>query len=110
MRRPKTFSEYTDTWFSEVIDYGRPATSLMEKADEILALVPNRKNLERLYNEVLDRAGMFSSADKHAKAILNKEFRKEFRFQFSTMHRTKGQCSATSEFFSLLRQALHYNP
>ena len=101
----KNYNEETDKWFNAVKVEDKAKANILNFIKE---KAPTRKNLEGLmkllYDAELD--GMYTTAQD----IINGEFSHEFRFRY---HDSKqdfpGKVSATSSFFSTVRQAISYN-
>ena len=101
----KYFTEETDKWFDGVKVDDKAKANILNFIKE---KAPTRKNLEGLmkllYDAELD--GMYATAQD----IINGEFSHEFRFRYHDSKRDfPGKVSATSSFFSIVKQAITYN-
>ncbi len=108
-----TFSTDTDKWFDAVVDN---SSDLDEKAKEIITFTTKeatKSNLETIGVKI-SKSISFSAVAKHAlqaqiKKIKTGKYKKEFKYQYGGKKGSGGKTSATSEFFSMLHQALTYN-
>lgn len=114
MPQPDIFSQHCHEWYGDLIEYGNTPSELRT---QILTLasanIANRRRLEQMIPllEQLPEALRVKMV-KQGKAILNLEYAgrgRPFRFSFNTHSRWQGQCSAASEFFSMIQQGLAYN-
>jgi hypothetical protein len=115
MSEREPFSQHVDGWFEPMIRFGAKPSDLKTQIVALTdrSLTPNRRSLEKVIGllEQLPKR-LRTKLVAQAKAVLNREYtgpKKTFRFTFSTHSPLSGQCSATSEFFSMLRQAITYN-
>lgn len=110
------FYQQVDQWFDSLGKLGQRFKSLKNQiADLTNAAIPNRRRLEKLIT-LLEQlpARLKAKLVPQAQAIIAGEYSgrgsgKSFRFTYNKISRWQGQCSATSEFFSQVRQAITYN-
>jgi hypothetical protein len=113
---PKSnFSMQVDEWFSRLSEFGNETSELKDQIVELSsANIPNRRRLDKmiLLLEQLPATPQFVKLITQANAIITGDYSgrgKEFKFAYNRVSRFQGQCSATSEFFSMIRQAITYN-
>ena len=108
------FNTDTNAWFENLIQFGKTPSPLK---DQIIALakvdIPNRRRLEKMIELIEQLPAKFLPMLYQAKAILNRKYSKrgkdnEFKLTYNNISKWRGQCSATSEFFSMIDQAITY--
>lgn len=110
------FYQQVDQWFDSLGKLGQRFKPLKAQIVELVsAAIPNRRRLEKLI-PLLEQlpARLQAKLVPQAKAIMAGEYSgqgssKSFRFRYNSISIWQGQCSATSEFFSMIRQAITYN-
>ena len=112
------FNNDTYIWFSVIADtsYSWSKHPVIKEIKAILKEIPNKKNLLKVIYLIKTnyRADGWMDFLKQAKDVVagkydGRGYKKEFRRRYNTVSRLSGQCSATSELFALLDQALNYN-
>ena len=101
----KYFNKETDKWFDDVKVEEKAKAGILNFIRE---KAPTRRNLEGLMKLLYDAGldGMYATAQD----IINGEFSHEFRFRYHDSKRDfPGKVSATSSFFSIVKQAISYN-
>ena len=110
------FYQQVDQWFGPLSTYGKKGTKLKVQIAELAAAaIPNRRRLEKMI-PLLGQlpARLKAKLVPQAQAVMSGEYSgpgrsKSFRFRYNAISIWQGQCSATSEFFSMIRQAITYN-
>ena len=122
------FNDHTDGWFDALTEWSDAHREDALPLIEAVKKTPTKLNVERLAFEVRKMALAYSQADgnpqrikayatlcklhAHCEAVLNKSFKKEFRFSFggkgypssSLVRVSKASC-----LFSAIGQSLEYN-
>ena len=114
--KENNFSDDTDMWFDEVAEDAEKSFKNdmvnVRKIIEITNKEATRPNLESL-EKAIDNARFIQSSSKaymknQIKSILSGQYKNEFRFHFGGKRSGGGKKSATSEFFSMVYQAITY--
>ncbi len=103
-----TFDAHTNLWFDELVAYAYryeagEAANVTDTLRNLSRKPPTRRNALSL-RAMVAHVG-HAALDAHVDAVLNRQFKPEFRYAFSQM---RFQVSAASELFSLIRQAIAY--
>lgn len=100
-----TFNQFTDRWYDKLTDYiaKQKMTPALQCFYHRAKCAPSKANLVNLrywllQTKIPERCKLMLRA--HIDAILDLEFRKEFRFHFAP----KRNASACSELFSMIQQ------
>ncbi len=101
-----TFDAHTNLWFDELVAYAHryeagEAANVTDTLRDFSRKPPTRRNALSLCAMVVHVG--HAALGTHVAAVLNRQFRREFRYAFSQM---RFQVSAASELFSLIRQAV----
>lgn len=107
------FDAATSVWFGSIASRSAKLAKhkTFEKLNDLFNpfKIPNKRRLLQLIEMArISRKPEWQAVVRQASAILAGEY-SEFRFRYNRVSPLKGQCSATSAFFSSLRQALNYN-
>lgn len=112
------WSKTTDVWFDPLAEASAELAHMpsIKQANAILQRIPNKRNLlilialiENSLVKFVAQENAWKKVLEQARAIIAGDFKDKFRFRYNRISRIKGQCSATSELFSLLRQAITYH-
>jgi hypothetical protein len=108
----RSFNTDVDMWFDDVTDFasGKEGTIAVEDRalDTLRKLAkasPTAQTLDKIrlvIGKLFGGRKQFEWVRAQAARIINNNYKEEFKFQY-------GQHSQTSEFLSMLRQALNYN-
>lgn len=103
-----TFDAHTNLWFDELVAYAHrydagEAANVTDTLRDFSRKPPTRRNALSL-RAMVAHVG-HAALGTHVAAVLNRQFRREFRYAFS---RRKSQVSAASALFDLINQATTY--
>ena len=119
----KTFSEMTNTWFDALTALCKANGSIKCELLRHVTVIPSKLAVTHLQWKVEHIVTMSETSAiravnltalvplrRHCQRVLDKGFKNEFRFSFDgpPYPRTGGRCSAASELFSMIGQALNY--
>jgi hypothetical protein len=124
------FNQHTDGWFDAIAEFGKVHEEQGRELALIARLKPSKRNVLRFKN-TLDKIRdpympgesrhdlRFATAlvllSEHCNVVLQKGFKKEFRYSFGEITAAQSfrtnfrKVSAASELFSMARQALSYS-
>jgi len=114
MPEREPFYQQVDQWFEPLSVFGTQPSTLKDQIAELAnAAIPSRHRLEKMI-PLLEQlpARLKNKLVPQANAIIAGEYSgrsNSFRFTYNRISKWQGQCSATSEFFSQIRQAITYN-
>jgi hypothetical protein len=115
MPEREPFYQQVDQWFEPLSVFGTQPSPLKDQIAELAnAAIPNRRRLEKMI-PLLEQlpADLKTLLVPQANAIIAGEYsrgsKKSFKYAYNRISRWQGQCSATSELFSQIRQAITYN-
>jgi hypothetical protein len=95
------FNKDVDKWFDFIVD------SKINNKKEIISILnktANINNFDKLF-KLIETNKQFKKVNIFIINIMSNKYSKEFRYKYSN---NKNTVSVTSEFFSLLKQALTY--
>jgi hypothetical protein len=115
MPEREPFYQQVDEWFEPMIAFGDNPSPLKDQIAELAnAAIPSRRRLEKMI-PLLEQLppDLKSRLVPQANSIIAGEYsrgnKRSFKYAYNRVSRWQGQCSATSEFFSMIRQAITYN-
>lgn len=100
------FSEMTNWWFDRLVESKDPAKAEILTIAQKHATSANVKRMREVVTKIED-VRLRNAIQTHLDTLKN--FKPEFKRIYAYYPAWRGQCTAASELFSMLKQAVTYN-